>query len=66
MPAVVPTAPRSDDPAQIWKTLEDPSYNGYFALQNVQTGKLLTARTSTAASFQGWYISGHFCFNKAL
>ena len=54
MPAVVPTAPRSNDPAQIWKTLEDPSYNGYFALQNVQTGKLLTARTSTAASFEGW------------
>ena len=55
VPAVVPSEPKSSDVAQIWKTLASPEYNGYFALQNPETGKLLTARTSSSATFQGLY-----------
>ena len=56
MPAVSAIDPDSNDPSQIWKTLESPAYNGYFALQHLETGKLLTARTETEASFQGRYF----------
>ena len=60
VPAVVPSVPKSSDgtldATQIWKTLASPEYNGYFALQNPETGKLLTARTDSSASFQGLYL----------
>ena len=51
---MLPTRANSEDPFQIWETLENPAFNGYFALRNPETGKLLTARTQDTASFQGY------------
>ena len=53
VPDVEPQEPKPSLAAQKWKTLQSPEYNGYFALLNPDTGKVLTARTASAASFQG-------------
>ena len=69
MPSVVPVAKSSDsntDLSQIWETLESPEYDGYFALINPDTGKLLTARTKNEASFQGLYSIFGYVHMKPL
>ena len=53
VPVVKPQEPQPSVAAQKWKTLQSPEYDGYFVLLNPDTGKVLTARTATEATFQG-------------